>query len=153
MEKIHIRPANIHDLETLLSFEQALIAAERPFDPTLKPNPTNYYDLHEMIHADHIQLLVAEVDDVLAGCGYARIENAKLFYNHSHYAYLGFMYVRPEYRGKGINREIIEALKSWASSKNIIELRLEVYFDNLPAISAYKKIGFSNYQIQMRRSV
>ena len=60
------------------------------------------------------------------------------------------MYVLPEYRGKGINSKIIYALQSWALSKNIKELRLDVYFDNLQAIKAYKKIGFLNYLIQMR---
>jgi GNAT superfamily N-acetyltransferase len=150
MEKIKIRPANIDDLETLFEFEQGVIEAERPFDPTLKPGHIYYYDLHEMINADYVQLLVAEVDCKIVGSGYARIEKSKLFYQHANYGYLGFMYVRPEYRGKGINRKIIDALKKWLLSKNINELRLEVYYDNLPAINAYKKIGFSNYIIEMR---
>lgn len=150
MENIKIRPAGNNDVETLLEFEQGVIEAERPFDPTLKPGQIHYYDLHEMIRSEHVQLLVAEIDGIVAGSGYARIENAKIFYNHSHYAYLGFMYVRPEYRGKGINQKIVEALQSWSLSKNITELYLEVYCDNLPAINAYKKIGFTNHLIQMR---
>ena len=150
MEKIKIRPANIKDLETLFEFEQGVIEAERPFDPTLKPGHINYYDFHEMINSDYVQLLVAEVDGIIVGSGYARIEKAKIFYKHPVYAYLGFMYVRPEYRGKGINKEIINALQSWSVSKNVSELRLEVYYDNLPAINAYDKTGFTNYLIQMR---
>jgi ribosomal protein S18 acetylase RimI-like enzyme len=94
--------------------------------------------------------LVAEIDGIIVGSGYARIEDAKIFYKHPKYTYLGFMYVRPEYRGQGINRKIIDALQSWSLSKNINELRLEVYCDNSPAINAYKKIGFTNYLIQMR---
>lgn len=153
MEQIKIRPANNEDLETLFEFEQGVIEAERPFDPTLKTGHIHYYDLHEMINSDYVQLVVAEVDDKIVGSGYARIEKSKIFYKHPNYAYLGFMYVRPEYRGKGINRKIIDALKSWSLSKNINELRLEVYYDNLPAINAYKKIGFANYLIQMRLGV
>lgn len=150
MEPIRIRPASLDDTEILLEFEQGVIDAERPFDPTLKPGSFHYYDLDEMIHSDDIQLLVAEVDGLVVGSGYARIEKSKVFHKHPNYAYLGFMYVRPEYRGKGINREIIDALQSWSSSKGINELRLEVYCDNLPAVSAYKKIGFLNHVMQMR---
>lgn len=150
MEQLKIRPADKNDLETLLEFEQGVIEAERPFDPTLKPDPIHYYDLHEMIHSDDVHLLVAEVDGVVVGSGYARIEESKLFYKHLNHAYLGFMYVRPDYRGKGINRKIIDALQGWSLSKRVTELRLEVYYDNLPAINAYKKNGFANHLIQMR---
>jgi len=150
MEKIKIRPANNDDLETLFEFEQGVIEAERPFDATLKSGEIHYYDLREMINSDSVQLVVAEVDGIIVASGYARIEKSKTFYKHSNYAYLGFMYVRPEYRGKGINRKIIDSLKSWSLSKNINALRLEVYYDNLPAINAYKKMGFANYLIQMR---
>ncbi len=150
MEIINIRPANTDDLAILYEFEQGVIAAERPFDPTLKQGPIHYYDLPGMIHSEEVQLLVAEVDGIIVGSGYARIEQAKIFYRHPRYAYLGFMYVRPEYRGRGINKKIIEALQNWSLSKNIHELRLEVYYDNLPAISAYKKIGFTNHIMEMR---
>lgn len=150
MENLVVRKATEKDLETLRLFEQGVISAERPFDPTLKNDPIRYYDLHEMINAPHIQILVAEVDNIVVGCGYARIERSKIFYQHAQYAYLGFMYVRPEYRGQGINRKIIQALQEWASTQNINEFRLEVYFENEPAIKAYQKIGFSKHLIEMR---
>ena len=50
------------------------------------------------------------------------------------------MYVEPAYRGKGINQMIIAALKTWAYSRNVTELRLDVYHDNANAIKAYEKI-------------
>jgi ribosomal protein S18 acetylase RimI-like enzyme len=153
MENLIIRKATEKDLETLLLFEQGVISAERPFDTTLKNDPIRYYDLHKMINATYIELLVAELDNIVVGSGYARIEKSKIFYKHAEYAYLGFMYVRPEYRGKGINRKIIEMLKKWASTQNIDELRLEVYVGNEPAIKAYQKIGFLKHIIEMRLSL
>ena len=150
MDNIKIRPANNDDLEILFKFEQGVIEAERPFDPTLKNGRIHYYDLSEMINSDEVELLLAEVDGVVVGSGYARIEKSKIFHKHPNHAYLGFMYVRPEYRGKGINSKIIYALQSWSLTKNISELRLDVYYDNVQAIKAYKKIGFLNYLIQMR---
>ena len=103
-----------------------------------------------MISSEHVELVAAEVDGMVVASGYARIEESKLFYKHPHYAYLGFIDIRPAYRGIGTNKKIIEALQTWSHFKNKNQLRLEVYFDNLPAINAYKKIGFSSIMIQMR---
>jgi ribosomal protein S18 acetylase RimI-like enzyme len=153
MSDITIREAALHDLETLLRFEQGVIGAERPFDPTLGDDPIRYYDIKEMIRATHIQLVVAEVDGALAGCGYARIEDAKPYLKHRQYAYLGFMYTEPEYRGRGINQRIIDSLKEWSLSRGITEMRLEVYAGNLVAQKAYVKAGFDRHMIEMRQEL
>jgi GNAT superfamily N-acetyltransferase len=150
MDQTIIRKATVNDLEELYHFEQGVIEAERPYDPTLKNGLIHYYDLKEMIKASHIEVLVAEVENKIIGSGYARIEKAKPYLKHNNHAYLGFMYVCPEHRGKGINKKIIEALKNWALSKNVKELRLDVYFNNISAIKAYEKIGFSKHMIEMR---
>ncbi len=151
MENIIIRPATLSDLDVLLTFEQGVIAAERPFDPTLKEKDTRYYDISEMIEAPHIHLLVAETEGKLVGSGYARIEESKPYLQHTKHAYLGFMYVLPDFRGKGINGQIINALTTWSRENGITELRLEVYVPNAPAITAYEKFGFKKHMITMRR--
>lgn len=150
MPAINIRPASLADLGTLLAFEQDLIATERPFDPTLKNTPTNYYDIKSMINAADIQLLVAESGGEVIGCGYSRIETAKPYLQHVQHAYLGFMYVRPAHRGQGVNRMIIDALKQWSLTKGITELRLDVYYNNTAAIQAYEKSGFARHMTEMR---
>jgi GNAT superfamily N-acetyltransferase len=60
------------------------------------------------------------------------------------------MYVEPAHRGKGINQMIIAALKTWAYSRNVTELRLDVYHGNATAIKAYEKAGFTSHMINMR---
>lgn len=153
MEKIIIRKATLNDLVTLRRFEQGVISAERPFDPTLKKDPVNYYDLEYMIDAPDTELIVAEINGELVGSGYARIETAKHYLEHGQHAYLGFMYVEPKYRGKGINGVITDALKEWSLSRNVSELRLEVYYNNISAIHAYEKAGFTRHMIEMRMGV
>ena len=153
MDTINIRKAHINDLEKLLAFEQGIIAAERPFDPTLKEEKINYYDIEKMISASHIEVLVAEIDSEIVGSGYARIEDAKPYLNHDTYAYLGFMFTDPNHRGKGVNSKIIEALKEWCRSQQLFELRLDVYNDNPSAIRAYEKVGFKKHLVNMRVSL
>lgn len=150
MKDLIIRKADRQDMAELLKFEQGVIEAERPFDSTLKQTDTRYYDIEGMIRASHIELLVAESDSQLVGCGYARIESSKPYLQHTQHGYLGFMYVKPEHRGKGVNGKIIDALKRWAKGEGITELRLEVYYLNESAIKAYEKIGFTRHMIEMR---
>ncbi|HEU4858345.1 MAG TPA: GNAT family N-acetyltransferase [Chitinophagaceae bacterium] len=150
MNEIKIRKALPDDLDQLLLFEQDLIKTERPFDPTIKADPVNYYDLKTMLTASHIEVVVAETDKRIIASGYARIESSKPFLKHKQHAYLGFMYVLPEYRGRGLNKKIIDALKDWAALQNINEFRLDVYYDNAYAIKAYEKVGFSKYLLEMR---
>ena len=150
MSEIKIRKASLVDLGQLLAFEQDLIKTERPFDPTVKPDPVNYYDLKAMLTDPQIEMVVAEVDNKVIASGYARIDKSKPYVKHSHHAYLGFMYVLPEYRGQGINKKIMDILKDWAVAQTITEFRLEVYNDNASAIKAYEKFGFSRYFLEMR---
>ena len=153
MENIKIRPATTADLDTLYRFEQGVITAERPFDSTLKPDPLHYYDIPAMIASPDIELAVAEQNNTLLGSGYARIEPSKPYNIHPLHAYLGFMYVDPAHRGKGINTLIIEYLHQWAKSRGITELRLDVYHHNTSAIRAYEKAGFIPHMLHMRKPV
>lgn len=153
MKDIFIRQATLNDMDTLLAFEQGVINAERPFDPTLKPTGVKYYDIDQMINSAEVELLVAISGDEVIGSGYARIESAKPYLLHEQYAYLGFMYVDPRYRGLGVNQKIIETLSSWSASKGITELRLEVYQTNESAIKAYEKAHFIRHVVQMRKEI
>lgn len=153
MEHVRVRPASMSDLPVLLEFEQGVIAAERPFDPTLREGPIRYYDIEELILSPDAEIVVAQIADEIVASGYARVRDAKPFLNHTHYAYLGFMYVVPAWRGRGINRKIIGALRDWTLSKGLSEMRLDVYAENAAAIAAYEKVGFSYHMTEMRMSI
>jgi GNAT superfamily N-acetyltransferase len=150
MEQLTIRPAQKEDLEVLFCFEQGVIQAERPFDSTLREGEIHYYDLAAMISAPEVELIVAELSGRIVGSGYARLEASKPYLKHRTHAYLGFMFVDPAHRGKGINLIILQALQEWSISKGVREFRLDVYADNESARRAYEKAGFKNHLIEMR---
>ena len=153
MQNLRFRPATFADLPILLDFEQGIIETERPYDPTLKPGHISYYDIKAMIESADTEVVVAEVDGQVIGSAYAQLRAAKPYLQHDRYAYLGFMYVRPEYRGRGINQGIIDELKRWAKSLSLTEFRLDVYSDNQAALRAYQKAGFQSHLITMRMGV
>lgn len=150
MGNVLIRTAVIADLDMLLTYEQELINAERPFDPTIRSGSVNYYDLKQLILNKEAIVVVAETAGHIISVGYGIPKAARPYLDHAYYAYLGFMYTNPLYRGQGINKRIIQELKKWAYSKKLNEIRLTVYTDNLPAIAAYEKAGFKKHLIEMR---
>lgn len=150
---ITTREARLEDLEVLLEFEQGIITFERPFDLTLKDEKISYYDIKAMILSKDVFVAVAVNGDEVVGSGYARIETADPYLKHKRFAYLGFMYVKENSRGKGVNGLVVEALNAWIRLQGIDEVRLDVYYENPGAIRAYEKVGFKKLLINMRMNL
>jgi GNAT superfamily N-acetyltransferase len=146
-----VREATEKDLDILLEFEQGVVSSERPFNETFKEGEIHYYDLHALILSPDAHLVVVEENNEIVASGYALIKKSEKNYNNfKEYGYLGFMYVKPEHQGKGVNQLIVDALISWVKNKGISEIRLDVYDQNESAIKAYKKAGFEPLLITMR---
>ncbi|MDO5979670.1 GNAT family N-acetyltransferase [Flavivirga spongiicola] len=150
---IIIRKATLNDLPVLLEFEQGVIIAERPFDPTIKEGYINYYDISELITSDSSDIFVAESNGEIVASGYAKIKTDRHYLKHAYQGYLGFMFVSETHRGKRLNKMIVDALLKWCKTRNIFEIRLDVYDDNISAIKAYEKVGFKKHMINMRLDI
>ena len=147
---ITIRKAIIEDLPVLFEFEQGVLRTERPMDETLKLKNTYYYDIPNLIEDSSVEFVVAEINDIIVGCGYARIKKARDCFQFDQFSYLGFMFTKEDYRGRGVNKKIMNYLYDWSFSKGINEVRLEVYPTNIPAIKAYEKSGMTCSMQTMR---
>ena len=150
MNELYIRSATLKDLETLLKFEQGVIKAERPLDPFLSEGSLFYYNIPEMIMSKHIHLIVAVYKKELVASGYVRIENSNHYHKNPQHGYIGFMYVKQQFRGQKVSGSILEFLKNWAKEKNLQELRLDVYDNNIMAMKAYERFGFTKSLVNMR---
>lgn len=150
MAEISIRRAEASDLEALQCFEQGIIEAERPFDPTIKKERVTYYDLGVLINSPEAFVAIAEADGAPVGCGFARRAASRLFTEPAFHAYVGLMFVEPQWRGRGVNARILARLKEWARENGLTEMRLEVYPTNAAATHAYEKAGFEPYMLEMR---
>lgn len=153
MSELEFRSATVEDLTILFGFEQGIIEAERPFDPTLKRGHINYYNIEAMIQSDDVEVLVAMKEGELVASSYIKIKEAQPYLDHTHYGYIGFMYVKPNYRGQGISTKMIDKLTSWAKNKNLSEIRLDVYDQNYAAIKAYEKSGLEKHMVEMRKKI
>lgn len=150
MNDIVFREASLNDKPVLLEFEQHVIQAERRFNSAIKSVDAYYYDMADLLNSKKSHLLVAEINGVVVASGYAQIRTSKQSLVHDFHSYLGFMYVVPEFRGRGINKSILERLIQWSTNQGISDCYLDVYSDNEAAIRAYQKAGFVNSMIEMK---
>ncbi|WP_166383696.1 GNAT family N-acetyltransferase [Polaribacter sp. 11A2H] len=153
MNKITIRTASLKDLETLLEFEQGVVAAEKPLDPFLGDGKLSYYNIPELISNKDIYFIVAISNDQIVASGYLRIENSKHYHKNPKHGYIGFIFVKPAFRGNKISNLILESLKNWAVKKDIKELRLDVYSNNSAAIKSYERFGFTKILVNMKMGI
>ena len=147
------RKATLKDLAVLLHFEQGVIEAERPMDPTLQEGQITYYDISELITSEASEVYVVEVDNTIVASGYAKIMDDRPYLKHSKQGYLGFMFVPEDHRGKGLNKLILNALLAWCKERSVFEVRLDVYDENASAIRAYLKACFKKNMVNMRLDI
>jgi GNAT superfamily N-acetyltransferase len=132
-----IRTASRADVPQILTFIRALAAYEREPDAVRATEagllrdgfgPNSFY-----------QCLIADMDGVAAGF-------ALYFFNYSTWMgcpgiYLEDLYVKPEYRGLGVGKALLEQVAAIAVEKGCQRLQWEVLDWNAPAIEFYRAMG------------
>jgi GNAT superfamily N-acetyltransferase len=149
MKNIQVRCAKPEDLDKLLAFEQSIIEYERPMVRDMMTDKFHYYDLKEMLASENCEVVVAVDDNQVIASGHARIKQSRSYLTHDFHSFLGFMYVERDFRGKGINKLIIEHLIEWSKGKGATCCALTVFDQNQSAIKAYEKMGFKKDIIEM----
>jgi putative acetyltransferase len=89
----------------------------------------------ERLVAENVDFFVLRTDGMPAGCG-------GILFVDGEYGEIKRMYVRPEFRGLGLGRRILEHLTRHAMSRGITLLRLETGIHQREAIALYERQGF-----------
>ena len=125
-QKVQIRPAKKEDLERLEEIENICfstdILSRRSFQRFIRPG------------AHSLQVAVIEGTIV----GYALV----LYRTGTSLARLYSIAVLPDMQGKGIAKQLIEAIEEASRNKLCAIMRLEVNVNNAPAINLYHKLGY-----------
>jgi GNAT superfamily N-acetyltransferase len=74
-------------------------------------------------------------------------------WNAGYYWWIQSLYIKPEHRGQGYLRMLIQTVKESAIRGGALDLRLHVHKNNRRAIRAYLKSGFadSDYRIMIMK--
>jgi len=84
---------------------------------------------------EKVAFFVVRQDGVAAGCG-----GVQLF--GTEYGEVKRMYIRPQYRGLGLAKRLLDHLESYAREHHVKILRLETGIDQGEAIGLYERMGF-----------
>jgi len=89
----------------------------------------------ERLVADAVAFFVIREDGAPAGCG-----GIKLF--GTEYGEIKRMWVRPEFRGRGFGRLMLDHLAEYARQHAVTLLRLETGIHQHAAVRLYEQVGF-----------
>lgn len=89
----------------------------------------------EKLLRERVVFFVTRYEGQLAGCG-----GIKMF--GSEYGEVKRMFVRPEFRGKGLGKAMLRHLAEYARSNDAKLLRLETGIYEVEAIGLYERFGF-----------
>jgi putative acetyltransferase len=89
----------------------------------------------EQLLRDKVAFFVIRYDAIAAGCG-----GIKLF--GTEYGEVKRMYVRPQFRGLGLAKLMLEHLEGYARQQGVGLLRLETGIHQHEAIGLYERMGF-----------
>jgi GNAT superfamily N-acetyltransferase len=137
VDKIKIRKAEKKDISSILSMIKEL--AE--FEQLLHKVQTTEENLKEVIFNENkfVEVLIAEYDNKI--CGQTIFfKNFSTFVGKPGY-YIEDLYVKPEYRGKGIGKALLDAVINKAKENNFGRVEWVVLDWNNSAIEFYKNRG------------
>ena len=89
----------------------------------------------EKLLRDEVAFFVTRYQDEPAGCG-----GVKIF--PSEYGEVKRMYVRPEHRGLGLGKAMLDYLAEYAQRRGVDTLRLETGIYQVEAVGLYERYGF-----------
>jgi putative acetyltransferase len=130
MTKFHVVPESPDQPEVI-----ALINELDAYQDTLYPPESRHYlDLKSLTQSNTIFVVARDMNARAVGCGAIVL--------HSSYGEIKRMYVHPESRGRGIARQILEALESAAHLRDCQELMLETGPYQPAALAFYETSGY-----------
>lgn len=111
--------------------------------------------LKKIIESDQDDILIVKENHQVLGFALVQQQNTppfNCFIPHK-YAYLMDIVVAPDQRGKGIGRQLINAVKSWAKARKLEYIELGVLSQNENAIKLYESMEFVECRKTMRMKI
>ena len=145
MENVIIRIANISDLELVLLLSDGLTLSDLPFDKEVNiewahsETGKKYYE-NKVKGVDGI-FFVAEVGSQIVGYATAAKKEVPT-YRKVTVADLENIFVKEEFRSRGVGKMLVESFKNWAKESKFDKVSVNVFALNEKGIAFYKREGF-----------
>ena len=129
-------------MTTVISFERPdsadartlIIELEAHLAPLYPVESRHGYSVEKLLHED-VAFFLIRVDGTAAGCGGIKLVGTD-------YGEIKRMYVRPQFRGCGLAKLMLDHLANYARDRGVTLLRLETGIHQHEAIGLYERAGF-----------
>ena len=151
--KIFIKKAINDDINEINNMLTDLIQDERQYDDNINKNylVKEYYE--QFLEKKDSCIIVAKNEsNNIMGYGFGFIVNYGNVYNNK-VAQLDAIFIKPEYRKRGIARKIIQYFTEWSKKKQVSFIELKVCNNNKDAIKLYEKEGFYTEKIILKKKI
>lgn len=99
-----------------------------------------------------IILVAVDKEEQIKGYLFGFIENNGDVYKQC-VAKIDAIYVEQLYRRKGIAKELINSFEEWCKVRQVAYVEIGVCKENEIAYKSYKKMGFDNFKVEMRKKI
>ena len=113
----------------------ALITELETYLEPLYPPESQFGFSPEKLIKENVAFFVLRLNGLTAGCG-----GVKLYRN---FGEIKRMYVRPEFRGKGLSKQMLKHLEEYTLQHGVHVIRLETGVNQPEALALYEGMGYN----------
>ncbi len=154
-----IRKARLKDLDAIagLSFDLEINDSQKLqpdgyFLPAKNVEKTIRNFLKNKIFSKNYSLIVAEEEDEIIGYLLAGTF-LRPFFKEEKIGFIWHIYVAPEYRGRRIVKEMLEAIYGWLRKNKVRHVELSVHVNNEIARRVYRREGFKTIRLRKYKKI
>jgi len=132
-------------------FLEKLIQSEKSYNENIKPEYRVKNWFEKIFNEENNAIFVAKENEKIIGYIYIQIISTDDGPMINKEALLDGLYVEPEYRGKGVAKDLISKAEIWAKNNNVKYLYINVLEENAAALNLYKKLNYNNFELKLKK--
>ncbi len=151
-----IRKAEARDIPAIVDLARQMADLHHAIDPYYKSSAaykTLEEDFSEELEDKDSALIVAEEGRKIVGYFRGMIEPAPMYLTPKKIGIVYDLFVLPDSRRKGAGERLFVAAMDWFRDRNVKNIELNVDARNTVGVSFWKKRGFADYKIRMRKDL
>ena len=148
--RIVVRPLHAHDVDEVLALAPRLCEGAAPWRPAEGFLAAAQRWLLEDVDgaSEQTPVWVAERSGRVVGVAAARLQ---CHFSGPLDCYLGELVVHPDVEGRGVGRQLVATVESWAADRGAACVTLETGAANERARAFYASLGYAEEQVRLTR--